>query len=71
MSDQEYKNMILALVVPENLPDEEKYKRYQTLQDFLKTNTPSELFRFRGCKERSFSEFDQDILVYNFLLNYN
>lgn len=65
MSDSEYKNMIHTLVVPENLLDEEKGKRYQPLIDFLKTNTPDKLFRFRSCKERAFKEFDQDILGFS------
>lgn len=62
MSDQEYKKMIHALVVPGNIPNEEKMKRYQPLVDYLKFNTPERLFHFRSCKERSFSEFDKDIL---------
>lgn len=65
MSDHEYKNMIHTLVVPENLPDEEKAKRYQPLIDFLKSNTPDKLFRFRSCKERAFKEFDQNILGFS------
>lgn len=65
MSDNEYKNMIHTLVVPENLPDEEKGKRYQPLIDFLQTDTPDKLFRFRSCKERAFKEFDQDILGFS------
>ena len=65
MVDQEYKNMIHNLVVPDNLPDEEKEKRYQTLIAYLKYNTPDKLFRFRSCKERTFKEFDQDILGFS------
>ena len=67
MSDRkyEYENMIHTLIVPENLPDEEKGKRYQTLIDYLKANTPDRLFRFRSCKERAFKEFDQDILSFS------
>ena len=65
MSDKEYKNMIHTLVVPENLLDEEKRKRYQLLIDFLKTDTPDKLFRFRSCKERAFKEFNQDILGFS------
>lgn len=62
MPGNDYKNMIHTLVVPENLSDEEKGKRYQALIDFLNINTPEKLFRFRSCKERTFKEFDQDIL---------
>lgn len=65
MADNEYKSMIHTLVVPENLPDEEKGKKYQPLIDFLKTNTPDKLFRFRSCKERAFKEFDQDMLGFS------
>lgn len=63
--DHEYINMIHTLVVPENLPDEEKGKRYQPLIDFLKTNTPEKLYRFRSCKERAFKELDEDILGFS------
>lgn len=63
--DHEYKEMIHTLVVPENLPDEERGKRYQPLIDFLKTNTPDKLFRFRSCTERTIKEFDQDILGFS------
>lgn len=63
--DHKYKELILALVVPENLSDEEKIKRYQPLADFLKANSPDKLYRFRSCKERTIKEFDQDIFVFS------
>ncbi len=63
--DHEYKEMIHTLVVPEHLPDVEKGKRYQPLIDFLKTNTPDKLFRFRSCTERAIKEFDQNILGFS------
>lgn len=62
MSGQEYKKIIQNLVVPEAFSDEEKQKRYQPLKDYLKENIPNKLFRFRGCKERAFDEFDKDKL---------
>lgn len=58
VAEHDYKEMIHNLVVPENLSDEEKSKRYQPLIDFLKANTPDKLFRFRSCKERTIKEFD-------------
>lgn len=61
MSEQEYKNIIQNLVVPETLTDEEKGKKYQLLLDYLRSNTPSSLFRFRVFKERTIDEFDKDI----------
>lgn len=65
IQNNEYKNMIHSLVVPENLPDEERCKKYQPLIDFIRINTPDKLFRFRSCKERAFKEFDQDILGFS------
>lgn len=43
-SDLEYKEMIHNLVVPEDLSNEEKGKRYQPLVEFLRFNTPDKLF---------------------------
>ena len=63
--DSDYIEMIDAIVVPENIPDEEKCRRYQPLLDYLNTNTPGSLFRFRSCKERTIKEFDQDILGFS------
>ncbi len=65
MSENEYKNMIHTIVVPENLTYEEKEGKFQPLINYLKSNTPDKLFRFRNCKERTFNEFDQDILDFS------
>ena len=65
MTDREYKHMIHSITVPAALSYEEKNKRYQPLIDFLKTNTPEKLYRFRSCKERAFDEFDQNKLSFS------
>lgn len=61
----EYSKMIHELVVPENLNRKEKEMRYGQLIEYLKLNTPDKLFRFRSCKERTFSELDKDILSFS------
>ena len=63
--NQDYRKMIHSIVVPDTLPYEEQNKRYQPLIDFLKTNTPEKLYRFRSCKERAFDEFDRNRLGFS------
>lgn len=63
--NQNYKRMIHSIVIPATLPLEEQNKRYQPLLDFLKTETPEKLYRFRSCKERTIDEFDQNKLSFS------
>ena len=65
MTNQEYKEMIHSVVIPTTLSSEEQSKRYQLFIDFLKAETPKELYRFRRCKERTIKEFDQNILSFS------
>lgn len=60
MDMKAYSEMIHGIVVPANLSYEERAKRYQPLMDFLRKETPRELYRFRCCDENSISAFDQD-----------
>ncbi len=62
---EEYTNIINDTIVPGNLSDQEKEERYLPLYNFLQSHIPSRLYRFRSCKERSFHEFDQDILGFS------
>lgn len=62
VTNHDYMKMIRSIVVPEILSDEEKGKQYLPLIDYLKLNTPVKLYRFRSCKERTFHEFDKNIL---------
>ncbi len=62
MTDKDYKDLIYSIVVPQNMPQEEQNVRYQPLIDFLQTETPSSLYRFRECSENNISAFDQDQL---------
>ena len=65
MKNQEYKDMINSTVVPGILSFEEKNKLYQPINDFLNSETPEKLYRFRKCSERNISAFDQDILPFS------
>ena len=60
MTDKDYKDLIYSIIIPQELPQEEQNVRYQPLVDFLQTETPSSLYRFRECNENSISAFDQD-----------
>jgi len=62
MTDQIYNEMIHSIIVPANLSIEEQVKRYQPLTEFLQTETPKQLYRFRQCNEWSIFAFDQDQL---------
>jgi len=62
MDIKAYREMIHSIVVPGTLPYEAMANCYQPLTDFLKTETPEKLYRFRRCNERSISAFDQDQL---------
>lgn len=57
-----YRELIYNIVVPATLSYEEQAIRYQPLIDFLQTETPERLYRFRQCNEKSISAFDQDQL---------
>lgn len=57
--------MIHNIVVPATLSQEEMLKCYQPLTDFLQTETPERLYRFRRCDERSIAAFDQDQLWFS------
>lgn len=62
MTDQSYKEMIHGIIVPANLSVQEQVERYRPLTDFLQTETPKRLYRFRRCNEWSIFAFDQDQL---------
>ena len=64
MTDQEYKAMIQSIVIPDGLPIEEKQERYQPLREYLQSNTPPQVYRFRKCTDRSMSELDQCIISF-------
>ena len=67
MDMQKYSEMIHGIVVPSTLSQEEMLKCYQPLTDFLQTETPEKLYRFRRCDERSVAAFDQDQLWFPWL----
>lgn len=60
MTVHDYKEMIHSIVIPSGLSHEEQSKQYQPLTNFLQSETPSALYRFRHCNEHSISAFDQD-----------
>ena len=62
MNAQAYSDMIHSIVVPATLSQEEMIKCYQPLTEFLQTETPERLYRFRRCDENSIAAFDQDQL---------
>lgn len=65
MTDQSYKEMIHSIIVPASLSVQEQMERYQPLTEFLQTETPKQLYRFRRCNEWSIFSFDQDQLGVN------
>ena len=56
--------MIQSIVIPDGLPIEEKQERYRPLREYLQSNTPPQVYRFRKCTDRSMSEFDQCIISF-------
>lgn len=65
MDTQTYGDMIHSIIVPATLSQEEMLKCYQPLTEFLQTETPDRLYRFRRCDENSISAFDQDQLWFS------
>ena len=51
---QAYSEMIHGIVVSATLSQEEMFKCYQPLTDFLQAETPEKLYRFRRCDEKIF-----------------
>ena len=64
VTDQEYKTMIQSIVIPDNLPAEEKLERYRPLNEYLQSNMPALVYRFRRCSDRSISELCQCIISF-------
>ena len=62
---EKYIEMIHSIVVPAALTTGEKEERYQPWVEFLQKYTPEKLYRFRSCKERTFSELDKGILGFS------
>ncbi|MCI9331284.1 MAG: DUF2971 domain-containing protein [Oscillibacter sp.] len=62
MTDQSYKEMIHSIIVPANLSVQDQVERYRPLTEYLQTETPERLYRFRRCNEWSIFAFDQDQL---------
>lgn len=62
MDVKAYSDMIHNIVVPATLSQVEMLRCYQPLTDFLQTETPERLYRFRQCNEKSIAAFDQDQL---------
>ena len=65
MTNQEYKEILNNIIVPNILSFEEKNKLYQPINDFLNSETPEKLYRFRSCIERHISAFDRDELPFS------
>ena len=64
VTDQEYKTMIQSIVIPDDLPAEEKQKRYLPLVEYTLENTPARVYRFRRCSNHSISELCQCIISF-------
>ena len=62
MNMQAYSDIIHSIIAPATLSQEEMLKCYQPLTEFLQTETPERLYRFRRCDERNIAAFDQDQL---------
>ena len=65
MTASDYREMIYSIVIPGHLSCEERNQRYQPLADFLKSEIPERLYRFRTCDDRKINEFEQDILGFS------
>lgn len=60
MDSKKYKELLHSVSVPSSSVTEEKSTRYKPLVDFLQTEIPSKLYRYRSCGELSFDAFAQD-----------
>lgn len=65
MDRENYKKLLHSISVPGALPVEEKNKRYKPIIDFLQTEIPSSLYRYRSCGELSFDAFSEDQLWFS------
>lgn len=65
MDRENYKKLLHSISVPGALPAEEKSKRYKPIIDFLQTEIPSALYRYRSCGELSFGAFSEDQLWFS------
>ena len=63
MTASDYREMIYSIVIPGHLSCEERNQRYQPLADFLKSEIPERLYRFRTCDDRKMND-DFDGLLY-------
>ena len=65
MDRENYKKLLHSISVPGALPVEEKNNRYKPIIDFLQTEIPSSLYRYRSCGELSFDAFSEDQLWFS------
>ena len=65
MDRENYKKLLHSISVPGALPVEEKNKRYKPIIDFLQTEIPSSLYRYRSCGELFFDAFSEDQLWFS------
>ena len=60
MDTAEFANILYNTVVPSSLSEAEEFKKYEPIQNYVASQLPSKLYRFRRCDERSISAFYND-----------
>lgn len=65
MDREKYKKLLHSIFMPGTLTMEERNKRYQPIIDFLQTEIPPSLYRYRSCGELSFGAFSEDQLWFS------
>lgn len=57
MNREEFATILYDTVVPSNLSEEAKSKKFEKIGQFVSSNLPERLFRYRRCDERSIEAF--------------
>lgn len=61
--NKQFKQILEATVVPQNIPSEEKNRRIQIIEDLVRPNVPEQLFRFRSANLYSVMSFEHNTIT--------
>lgn len=61
----EYKNILDNTVIPISWDNDKQKKGYSEISNFILSNIPDEIYRFRSCNERSIEQFYNDQISFS------
>lgn len=59
---KEFSKLLNDAIFPSDISNEEYYKQLMPIDNLVRSNTPSKLFRYRSCNELNIDSFDKDTI---------